>query len=102
MFMAAKFRAKQKSIPFTLTLSEMPNIPERCPVFGFELEKGGNGRGLRDRSPSLDKIIPSLGYVAGNVQIISGKANKMKANATTEEIGKLYHYMLDMEKEIVA
>lgn len=83
----------------------MPEIPERCPVFDSLLEKGGKGHGLRDNS-SLDKIIPELGYVPGNVQIISGKANKMKANATTEKIGKLYSYMQRIEKsrqkEIIA
>jgi hypothetical protein len=99
MYMAAKFRAKQKNIPFTLKLSEMPDIPKKCPVFGFDLEKGGNGHGLRDKSPSLDKIIPEKGYILGNVQIISGKANKMKSNATTEEIGKLYKYMLEISKK---
>lgn len=95
MYMAAKFRAKQQSIPFTLTLSEMPDIPERCPVFGFKLEHR-NGHGTFDRSPSLDKIIPEKGYVSGNVQIISGKANKMKSNATVEEVGRLYQYLLEM------
>lgn len=103
MFMAAKQRAKKRNVIFSITLTEMPDIPEKCPVFGFTFEKGGKGHGLRDKSPSLDKIIPEKGYSAGNVQIISGKANKMKSNATTKEIGQLYSYMLSIiaEKEII-
>lgn len=104
MYMAAKQRAKEKNLPFTITLSEMPIIPERCPVFDFKLEKNPS-HGLHDTSPSLDKIVPEKGYVPGNIQIISGKANKMKSNATTDEIGRLYRFMLEVEmrqeKEII-
>ena len=101
MYMGAKERAKLQGIPFTLKLSDMPAMPEHCPVFGFRLQIG-ESKGTHDKSPSLDKIRPEKGYVPGNIQIISGKANKMKSNATTEEIGKLYSYMLGVEKEIIA
>ena len=37
-------------------------------------------------SYSLDKIIPELGYVKGNVWIISNKANAIKSNASLEEL----------------
>lgn len=36
--------------------------------------------------PSLDKIIPKLGYVKGNVWVVSNKANRIKSNATIEEL----------------
>jgi hypothetical protein len=38
-----------------------------------------------DTSPSLDKINPELGYVPGNVAIISYRANRIKNNGTAEE-----------------
>ena len=41
----------------------------------------------------MDKIIPSLGYVKGNVQIISNRANFMKNDATIENIQALLAYM---------
>jgi hypothetical protein len=37
-------------------------------------------------SPSLDKIIPSRGYVKGNVMVVSSKANLMKSDASVTEL----------------
>jgi hypothetical protein len=37
-------------------------------------------------SPSLDRIKPELGYVPGNIQVISARANVMKNDATPEEL----------------
>lgn len=36
--------------------------------------------------PSIDKIIPNLGYVPGNVKVISFMANHMKSHATKEQL----------------
>lgn len=100
MYMRAKGRAKSRELPFSITLSEMPEIPKYCPILGIPLYHA-NIKGARNNSPSLDKIVPGKGYVKGNVQIISSKANRMKSNATTEEVGRLYRYLLQMDKEIV-
>lgn len=58
--------------------------PSHCPVFGFEFKR--IGRGFNPQAPSVDRIKPELGYVKGNIQIISFKANAMKNSASFEEL----------------
>jgi hypothetical protein len=81
----AKKRASMKGVPFSLTEYDI-KIPEVCPVLGIPLFKG-TGK-IVSNSPSLDEIIPGIGYVVGNVQVISNKANAMKSNATPDELRK--------------
>lgn len=68
--------------------------PERCPVFGFPL-KSGKGA-YRFNAPSADRIDPSKGYVRGNIQVISMKANTMKQNASTEELRQFALWVLGL------
>ena len=53
----------------TITINDLV-FPERCPVLNIPLLSTGK---RTDNSPSLDRIIPSLGYVPGNVKVISWK-----------------------------
>jgi hypothetical protein len=66
-----------------LTISDVV-IPSRCPVLGIAMRPGA-GR-LCDTSPTLDRIDNTKGYVPGNVMVISYKANRIKSNATPEEL----------------
>ena len=91
----AKTRANKKNVPFNIDEDYIKKIwPKHniCPIFKIKFERGN-----LDQSPSLDRIIPKLGYVKGNVQIMSHKANRIKNNATFEEliiIGKYYERQL--------
>lgn len=38
-----------------------------------------------DTQPTIDRIIPALGYVPGNIVVISHRANRMKSDGTAEE-----------------
>lgn len=58
--------------------------PATCPVFGVPFEE--RGVGFSKWSPSIDKVRPELGYVPGNIQIISMLANCMKRDASPEEL----------------
>jgi hypothetical protein len=91
MLKGASDRAKAAGFPFDLTPNDI-NIPSVCPVFGFELRINLGRAGYN--SPALDRIIPSRGYVRGNVQVISHKANMLKSNATAEELFQIAQYAL--------
>ena len=71
--------------------------PSHCPVFGVELNYLGTGNhGFckdTDKSPSLDRIDSSKGYEAGNLQVISWRANRIKNDSTPEELRKLADHM---------
>lgn len=80
---AAKARAKKKGIPFDITIDDFI-LTEECPLLEIPLTVG-YGNSL-ENSYSLDKIIPELGYVKGNVWVISNKANMIKSNASLKEL----------------
>lgn len=88
MLGAAKKRAEKAEVPFDIVADDI-EIPTHCPVFGFELVDGGD----RNNSPSLDRIKPELGYVKGNIQVISTRANRIKNDATPEEMRRLADFM---------
>lgn len=79
----AKQRAKKLDIPFELTEFDI-RIPTYCPILGIQLEFN-KIRPLAN-SPSIDRIVPSLGYVPSNIQIISVKANRAKNNLSFDEL----------------
>lgn len=88
-FSAAKNRAKNKNIPFNITAEYLRDItPDICPILHTVFEWGRSGLGcgnFKPNSPQLDRIIPELGYVFGNVAFISHRANRIKDNGTMEE-----------------
>lgn len=86
MLQAARQRSKKRGTPCTITKEDI-HIPSVCPILGIPLARSTSGkRGARRGSPSLDRKDSSLGYVPGNIQVISHQANTMKNNATPEEI----------------
>jgi hypothetical protein len=91
LFLECRTRAKRNGVEFDLSPADIV-IPEHCPVFGFVL-KPAEGK-LRDSSPSVDRINTERGYVRGNVQVISYKANRMKTNATGPELLQFARWIL--------
>lgn len=82
----AKQRATLKGIEFNITKEDIV-LPTHCPILGLELEVHiDGGAGGKDNSYSLDRIDPTKGYVKGNIQVISNKANSMKFTASPEEL----------------
>ena len=90
MLTAARNRAAKKNLPFNLTLDDF-ELPATCPVLGTEILLGTD-YATRDQAPSLDRVIPALGYVKGNVIVISYRANRIKNDATVTELSRVAEF----------
>lgn len=93
-----KSRAKRLGIPFGLELSDII-IPELCPVLSIPIWSApGQGRNPIN-SPSLDRVNPELGYIKGNIRVISNRANLLKSNATLEELEMILKDALSLRND---
>jgi hypothetical protein len=90
MIASAKGRALKNGLAFNLVPRDVV-IPKRCPVLGIRLVAGDRSR--KDASPSLDRINNSRGYVPGNVAVISWRANRIKGDATVDELAAVVRYL---------
>lgn len=88
MLQRARRRAKDLGLEFNLTPEDV-FIPTHCPVLLIPLERASTDR---DASPSLDRINNDLGYIKGNVVVVSFKANRIKSNASFEDLQKVVEY----------
>jgi hypothetical protein len=82
----ARVRARRKGLEFDITPADVVKV-EACPWLGIPLFFKTNKKGRAGpNTPSLDRIDSSRGYVKGNVEIISWRANLLKANASLDEL----------------
>lgn len=77
-----KRRARTQAVPFDLRKTDLV-LPVVCPVFGTTLVYDRNQD--FENAASVDRIKPELGYIRGNIAIISLKANMMKQRCTDPE-----------------
>lgn len=89
-------RCKRDGIPYNITREDIV-VPDYCPALGIPL-KTGDGHASHN-SPSIDRLIPELGYVKGNVHVISHKANTMKSDATLDELRNLVKFLEGLHNE---
>lgn len=88
-----KSRCKKWGVEFNLTIDDII-IPDTCPILGIPIE---HGKGYRtDNSPSVDRIDNSVGYVKGNVHVISMRANRIKNDSTLEELRLIVEYLTNL------
>jgi len=98
----AKSRAKKRGLPFDLDIEHLHQIAtDRCPVFGTPFEWGRVGQGRSSDMPSLDRVVPELGYIRCNVSFISTLANRIKQNITERELYKVADWLHDKRKEVL-
>jgi hypothetical protein len=93
-----KNKCKEREIPFDIDVDYLMSIyPKdyKCPVLGFKFEVGTKNI---QYTHSIDRIVPSKGYVKGNLVIISKLANQIKSSATLDQLmlvaiyfNKLFH-----------
>lgn len=84
MFATAKQRARIHNVSFNITEEDIV-IPEYCPFLGMRLTNIF-GEGRVQSNASLDRIDSSKGYEKDNIQVISDLANRMKQEATKEQL----------------
>lgn len=96
----ARYRAKRADVPFDLTEDYLEDIwTGYCPVFGTRFKLPGSAA-RTPQTPSLDRLVPDRGYVRGNVVWISDLANRIKQEATSDEIQTVATWLRQTEKEI--
>lgn len=87
-----KHSAEKRNIDFDLSIIDLYNLtfPVSCPIFGMQLvfNKGK----VQDNSYSIDRIDSNKGYTIDNIIVISQKANRIKTNATLEELKQIVDY----------
>ncbi len=90
----AKRRAKASGVPFSLQKGDVEAVwpaDNLCPILGIELCFGTESG--HDNSPSLDRLVPELGYVPGNVTVMSARANRIKDVGTAHEHRMIAEWM---------
>lgn len=58
-------------------------FPKTCPILGIPIDYNYNKKrtiGGNSFAPSFDKIYPNLGYVKGNVRVVSFLGNRIMSN----------------------
>jgi len=94
VLMRAKSGAKKRGLAFDITIEDII-IPSVCPYLGVQITNVV-GEGKLPTNASIDRIDNSKGYIKGNVQIISNKANTMKQDATIAELITFARSILEM------
>lgn len=88
-----KSECKKKGFDYNLDSDYLREIwTGICPITKQELTIGNKGAGSH-KSAHLDRMNSKLGYVKGNVCYINGRSNRIKYNATVEELKQILNWM---------
>lgn len=94
LYHSAKRRAKERDLDFSITIEDIPEIPEVCPIAQIRIHFRDDGkRGPIENSPTLDRIDPSKGYTRDNIRVISHKGNRLKSDMGKEDLLRILQYM---------
>jgi hypothetical protein len=94
LYWNARKRAQAKMLEFTITEADVEAAwPEDhcCPILGLPLERGIVIS--KETSATIDRIDPDVGYVPGNIAIISLRANRAKGSMRAGELEAIARWM---------
>lgn len=95
----AKTRSKKESMAFDLNAAWCKSRwTGNCELTGIAFVPAFNRQGPSMFSPSIDKIIPSLGYVEGNCRFVLWAVNAMKGRGTDSDMYRIAETLLLRKK----
>lgn len=92
MYFQAKRRAANKDLPFNITRQDIADVwpkDDYCPALRIPLKIKVGNKISTNNSPNLDRVIPILGYVKGNIAVVSKLANSIMSSARPSEVIKV-------------
>ena len=93
-----KRHARKNNYKSNITRKDLIKAVVRtCPALGYDLVFGHNGSRIPNLA-TIDRIDSTKGYIKGNVQILSDKANIMKSNASREELVSFAKWILGIKQ----
>ena len=88
-WLAAKSRAIDKSIPFTITKEDLLTVWKaqngKCAISGLDMTYE-LGEGRIYTNVSIDQIMPSKGYTIDNIQLVCMAVNQLKSDLDMDTI----------------
>ena len=100
MYSRARERCKVTGFKFNLkSYKDIPKSSNYCPLLNIPMFVSSGI--ATDNSPTLDRIDNNKGYIKGNIQIISRKANQSKSNLSFKEYETMYFNMKRQKSEKV-
>lgn len=78
--------ALKRGIEFNLSIEDILELgrPIKCPYLEVELDYTATK--IQPNSPSINRLDSTKGYIKGNLEVCSHKANSMLLNATKDEL----------------
>ena len=96
MVRRAEYRAKAKGLPFNITYQDI-TIPDDCPCCHVRLvpkhERLLHMKTGAFDTPSLDRKVPNLGYVRGNIGVLCMACNAKKSGIDEQMLKFLTDYL---------
>lgn len=87
----AEKRAKKLNIKFCIEKSDI--FIKDCQCCGIEIKPNINGNHFNETSPTIDRIIPELGYSKDNIKVVCFKCNMIKGNGSIEDHKRIINYI---------